>query len=47
MTVLTCEAFLVSVRYDPFARSEDLFGIGSQLPQADLPTRERLPPYIG
>ena len=47
MTALTCEAFLGSVHRDPFAGSEDPFGIGSRLPQADLPTRERLPPYIG
>ncbi len=47
MTALIYEAFLGSVRHDPFAGSEDPFGIGSRLPQADLPTRERLPPCIG
>ncbi len=44
---LVYEAFLGSVRRHPLAGSEDPFGIGSRLPQADLPTRERLPPYIG
>ena len=47
MTALIYEAFLGSVLHDPFAGSEDPFGIGSRLPRADLPTRERLPPYIG
>ena len=32
MTALTCEAFLGSVRRNPFAGSEDPFGIGSRLP---------------
>jgi hypothetical protein len=32
MTALACEAFLGSVRHDPFAGSEDPFGIGSRLP---------------
>ena len=32
MTALVCEAFLGSMRHDPFAGSEDPFGIGSRLP---------------
>ena len=32
---------------DPFAGAYAPFGIGSRLPQADLPTREHLPPCIG
>ena len=31
----------------PFAGPEGPFGIGARLLQADLPTRKRLPPYIG
>ena len=33
MTALTCEAFLGSVHRDPFAGSENPFGIGSRLPR--------------